>query len=91
MKKSKREVNIVLNRAKEFEVQRKALDASEREEAALMVEVRIMKRNHRIGRETIERNGWWCIIKSNNREWCINMIRVWWIEKWSWKANTTFF
>ena len=58
MKKSKREVNIVLNRAKEFEVQRKALDASEREEAALMVEVRIMKRNHRIGRETIERNGW---------------------------------
>ena len=58
MKKSKREVNIVLNRAKELEVQRKALDASEREEAALMVEVRIMKRNYRIGRETNKRNGW---------------------------------
>ena len=58
MKKSKREVNIVLNRAKELEVQRKALDASEREEAALMVEGRLMKRNNRVDRETIERNGW---------------------------------
>ena len=58
MKKSKREVSIVLNRAKELEVQRKALDASEREEAALMVEVRLMKRNNRVDRETIERNGW---------------------------------
>ena len=58
MKKSKREVSIVYYRAKELEVQRKALDASEREEAALMVEVRLMKRNNRVGRETIERNGW---------------------------------
>ena len=58
MKKSKREVSIVYYRAKELEVQRKALDASEREEAALMVEVRIMKRNYRIGRETNKRNGW---------------------------------
>lgn len=48
----------VMHRAKELEAQRKALDASEREEAALMVEVRMKKRDNGLGGAFTEGDGW---------------------------------